>query len=82
MFIEIIAPEKKLYSGEISLVQLPGKKSPFEVLTHHAHIISTLTKGRIRLVDLQGAEKSFLIEGGIMENHDNKIIVLVELSVS
>lgn len=81
MFIEIIAPEKKLYSGEINLVQLPGKKGPFEVLNHHAHIISTLNKGRIRLVDLQGAEKSFLIEGGIMENHDNKIIVLVETSV-
>jgi F-type H+-transporting ATPase subunit epsilon len=77
MFIEIIAPEKQLYSGEVNLVQLPGKKSSFEILRNHAPIVSTLKKGTIRLIDKDGKEFTFPIEGGIIENHDNNIIILV-----
>jgi F-type H+-transporting ATPase subunit epsilon len=78
MFLEIISPDKKLYSGEVNLVQLPGSTSSFEVLKNHAHIISTLTKGTLRLVETSGQEKAFQINGGIMENKDNHIVVLVE----
>jgi F-type H+-transporting ATPase subunit epsilon len=77
MFIEIIAPDKQLYSGEVSLVQLPGKKSAFEILRNHAPIISTLKKGIIRLIDKDGKEHTFPVGGGVIENHNNNIIVLV-----
>ena len=77
MFIEIIAPEKQLYSGEVNLVQLPGKKSSFELLRNHAHIVSTLKKGTIRLIDKEGRELTFPIGGGVIENRNNNIVILV-----
>ncbi len=77
MFIEIITPGKELYSGEVNLVQLPGKKSSFEILKNHAHIVSILKKGTIRLIEKGGSEKTFHIEGGVIENKNNKIIILV-----
>jgi F-type H+-transporting ATPase subunit epsilon len=77
MFIEIIAPEKQLYSGEVNLVQLPGKKSSFELLRNHAHIISTLKKGTIRLIDKEGKELTFPVGGGVIENKNNNIVILV-----
>jgi len=77
MFIEIIAPEKKVYSGEVNLVQLPGKKSSFELLRNHAHIVSTLKKGVIRLIDKEGSELTFPVEGGVIENKNNSIVILV-----
>ena len=77
MFIEIFAPEKQLYSGEVNLVQLPGKKSSFELLRNHAHIVSTLKKGVIRLIDKDGKELIFPVEGGVIENRNNNIIILV-----
>jgi F-type H+-transporting ATPase subunit epsilon len=78
MFIEIISPEKKIYSGDVKLVQLPGTKSSFELLNNHAAIISTLRKGILRIIETSGSEKSFKINGGVMENKNNHIVVLVE----
>ena len=77
MFIEIIAPEKQLFSGEVNLVQLPGKKSSFELLRNHAHIVSTLKKGTIRLIDKDGKELTFPVDGGVIENRNNSIVILV-----
>jgi len=78
MFLEIITPDKKVFEGEVKLVQLPGSKGAFEILQNHAPIISTLEKGTIKVVDTSGVEKTFQIDGGVIENKANKIIILVE----
>jgi len=78
MLLEIITPDKRIYSGEVKLVQLPGTVGSFEVLKNHAPIISTLEKGKIKVVEDNGQILYFEIEGGIVENKDNKIVVLVE----
>ncbi len=78
MFLEIITPEKKIYEGEINRVRIPGTKGLFEILKNHAPIISTLGKGTIRVIDKNKKELTWKINGGIIENKDNKIIVLLE----
>lgn len=76
--LEIIAPDKNLYSGEVDLVQVPGSKGSFEILRNHAPIISTLEKGQIRIVDQKGGTTLFDVDGGVIEAKNNKIIVLAE----
>ena len=78
MLLEIITPDKRIYSGQVSLVQLPGTIGSFEILKNHAPIISTLDKGKIKVVEESGQILFFEVDGGIVENNDNKIIVLVE----
>ena len=78
MLLEIIAPDKNLYSGEVDLIQVPGSKGSFEILRNHAPIISTLDKGQIRIVDQKGATTFFEVDGGVIEAKNNKIIVLAE----
>jgi F-type H+-transporting ATPase subunit epsilon len=78
MFLEIISPEKDIYRGEVKRVRLPGSKGLFEILTNHAPIISTLEKGIIRIIDEDDNKHTCKIEGGIVENKDDKIIVLIE----
>jgi F-type H+-transporting ATPase subunit epsilon len=77
MYLEIITPDKKVFSGQINLVQVPGTKGSFEVLEYHAPIISTLDKGTIKVVE-RGAESFFEITGGVIEVKDNNIIILAE----
>ena len=79
MQLEIITPEKKIYTGEIKLVQVPGSKGSFEILNNHAPIISTLEKGDIKIIDLQDRIVYFDISGGVIEVNHNKIIILAEL---
>ena len=78
MLLEIIAPDQELYSGDVDLVQVPGSKGSFEILRNHAPIISTLEKGKIKIVDQKGAVSYFDVDGGVIEAKNNKIIVLAE----
>ncbi|HAN18912.1 MAG: ATP synthase F1 subunit epsilon [Bacteroidetes bacterium GWC2_33_15] len=77
MFLEIITPDKKVYSGKVNVVQVPGSKGLFEVLEYHAPIISTLEKGRVKIVE-GNTELFFNINGGIIEVKGNNVIILAE----
>ena len=78
MLLEIITPDKKIFSGEVKLIKVPGSKGTFEILKNHAPIISTLDKGTIKVIGLDDKEQFFEINGGVIENKANKIIVLAE----
>jgi len=78
MYLEIITPEEKVFSGEIKLIRVPGTKGSFEILKNHAPIISTLEKGDIKVISSTDKEEYFKINGGLIEANDNKIIVLGE----
>ena len=78
MLLEIITPDKKLYSGEVKSVKLPGSAGSFGVLKNHAPLISSLKKGTVKVVDEQKQSLSFPIKGGVVEVLKNKIIVLAE----
>lgn len=78
MYLEIITPDKRIFEGEVTLVQLPGSKGSFTMLKNHAPIISTLDMGIINVQDILGKEHTFNITGGVVENLANKVIVLVE----
>ncbi len=78
MNLEIISPDKKLFTGTARLIQLPGSNGSFEILENHAPIISTLSKGRIRVITTDNKELNFDIGGGVLEMAQNKIIILAE----
>ena len=80
MKLEIITPEKRLFDGNIRLVQVPGTKGSFEVLKNHAPIISTLTQGKIKVITEQGIEEFFEIKSGIIEVKANFISILAVTS--
>jgi F-type H+-transporting ATPase subunit epsilon len=78
MLLEIISPDKNLFSGEVVLVQVPGSKGSFEILKNHAPIISTLEHGVVRILSNDGSETIFEVDGGVIEAKNNKIIILAE----
>ncbi len=78
MQLDIITPDKKIFSGEVSLIQVPGSKGSFEVLNNHAPIISTLEAGKVKIITAGKETKFFEIDGGLIEVKQNKIILLAE----
>jgi len=78
MLLDILTPEKQLFKGEIKSVKLPGTDGEFEIFNNHAPIISTLTKGEIRVIDSSSKKEIFSINGGVIEMQNNKIIVLAD----
>ena len=78
MQLEIITPDKKVYSGEVDSVKLPGADGSFGILNNHAPIIASLKKGTIRVTDAKKHVENFEINGGVVEVQNNKVIVLAE----
>ena len=81
MQLEILTPEKKLFSGQATSVILPGVDGSFQLLEKHAPIISALKTGKLEFKT--GSEtKTLDIAGGFVECQNNKVIVLVEGAIS
>ena len=78
MTLEILTPEKKIFSGEVYGVQLPGIFGLFEVLDKHAPLVSALKAGKMKILKDQSSSSSFNIESGFVEVLNNKATVLVE----
>lgn len=78
MTVEILTPEALLFKGEVTGVTVPGAKAPFQLLDHHAPIISILTLGEIKLYEGKKELKSIAITGGTIEFNNNKAVILVE----
>ena len=89
MNLEILTPEKKLYSGEVYGVQMPGISGSFEVLDRHAPLVSALKAGRLKVLKDkptgscgQNHFSYFDIQSGFVEVLNNKVTVMVEGAVA
>ncbi len=79
MNLEILTPEKKLFSDDVYGVQLPGMAGFFEVLNHHAPMICALKAGRIKVLNDKSSDLAhFEIAGGFVEVVGSNVTVLVE----
>ena len=82
MNLEILTPEKKLFSADVYGVQLPGVTGLFEVLNNHAPLVSALKQGRVKVLkDKNNHLAYFTIQSGFVEVLHNKVTVLVEGAV-
>ena len=78
MNLEILTPDKKIFSGDVYGVQLPGIGGIFEVLDKHAPIVSALKAGKLKILKDKNAFSLYSIQGGFVEVMNNKATVLVE----
>jgi F-type H+-transporting ATPase subunit epsilon len=79
MTLEILTPDKTVYEGEATSVTLPGTLGFFEILNHHAPIISTLEDGKVTVRNGASVkEEVYFIKGGVVEASNNKVVVLAE----
>lgn len=77
MILEIVTPEQLVFSGEVSLVTVPGTNGRFTIMENHAPIISSLTKGIITY-RVQGVDTNITASDGFVEVSRNVISIAVE----
>ena len=78
MKLEILTPEKKIYSAEVYGVQLPGINGLFEVLDKHAPLVSALKNGTLKILTDKTNTISYTIQSGFVEVLNNNATVLIE----
>lgn len=78
MTLEILTPEKKIFSGDVYSVQLPGITGSFEVLDKHAPMVSALKAGSLKILSDKTTSLVYTIQSGFVEVLNNKTTVLIE----
>ena len=77
MFLEILTPEKKVFEGNVHSVTFPGADGSFQVLDHHAPLISLLNEGVVEYKSKE-ANQQLTITGGVVEVLKNKVVLLAD----
>lgn len=80
--LEILTPNGVIYNGEAVSVTLPGEEGEFGVLAQHSSLTTLLEAG---VVDIEKEDKSIesiLINWGVVQVDEEKVIVLVEGAVA
>jgi F-type H+-transporting ATPase subunit epsilon len=76
--IDIVSPSKKVYSGDVISVSAPGICGGFQILYNHTEFLTPVTFGEIKVDIDPETHQHYAISGGIVEVHNNKVIVLAE----
>jgi|DewCreStandDraft_4_1066084.scaffolds.fasta_scaffold00288_36 F-type H+-transporting ATPase subunit epsilon len=76
--VEIITPQKVIFSGKAESVTVPGSQSAFQVLFNHAPIVSTLDPGIVKIVTSENNKLYYAVQEGFAEVRNNKVSILVD----
>ena len=74
--LEIISPEKIIFSGDASMVTLPSYEGDMSILKHHISIITFLRPGIIKVEKSEANFEKFFVEDGTIEYFNDSLIVL------
>ena len=80
--IEIISPEKIVFSSEVKMVTLPSFEGDMSILKNHISIITFLRPGIIRITKKDESLDEFFVQDGTVEFFDNNLVTLSSSAIS
>jgi F-type H+-transporting ATPase subunit epsilon len=84
--VDIVTPDGRVFQGQASGIRAPGIEGSFEVLSHHAPMISAFgigplvvtTQNAHEFADIHDNRIIFATSGGFLEVVNNQVTVLAE----
>jgi F-type H+-transporting ATPase subunit epsilon len=77
LHLELVSPEKLVFSGEVEQVDVPGVEGDFGVLVGHAPMVTTLRPGILTVHSAGGAQR-IVVLGGFAEVSAQGLTVLAD----
>ena len=74
--LEIISPEKIIFSGDTRMVTLPSYEGDMSILKYHISIITFLRPGIIKVEKSEKNFEEFFVEDGTIEYFNDSLVVL------
>ena len=74
--LEIISPEKIIFSDNATMVTLPSYEGDMGVLKHHISIIILLRPGIIKIQKNDGNFDEFFVQDGTVEYFNDSLVIL------
>lgn len=80
LHLEIVTPEKKIFSDTVENVYLPGADGEVGILPSHAGLVTALQAGELRYLH-NGQETTLAIGSGFAEISKDKAVVLTDMAL-
>lgn len=81
--LEIVTPEKQVYSAKVQSALLPTRSGEIEVLPGHQPLLTILVPGEITAVLAENGQRQYLaIDKGFIRVQDDTVSVLAEAAIS
>jgi len=74
--IEIISPEKIIFSGSVKMAKIPSYEGDMGILKNHISIITFLRPGLVKVEKNDGIFEEFFVQDGTIEFFNNTLILL------
>ncbi|AIK95572.1 ATP synthase F1 subunit epsilon [Candidatus Odyssella acanthamoebae] len=76
--LNLLTPEKTLFTGEVSMVVIPAEEGELGVLPKHAPFATTLRAGEVKIYHNDNVSDVFTISGGFAEIVNNKCEIVAD----
>jgi F-type H+-transporting ATPase subunit epsilon len=73
---DIVSAEAEIFSGEASMVIVPGEQGDLGIAPRHAPLLTRLRPGQVRVILPSGEEEFYYISGGMLEIQPHVVSVL------
>jgi F-type H+-transporting ATPase subunit epsilon len=78
--VELVSPEKKVFSGEAVSVSARTLEGDLGILTDHAPLLGVLVDGKVVIKGTDGSTNEFNVSGGFLSVSNNRVSILAESS--
>ncbi|HZN12973.1 MAG TPA: ATP synthase F1 subunit epsilon [Acidimicrobiales bacterium] len=80
MQVELVSPERILFSGEAEMVICRAEGGDIAFLDHHAPFLGALDIGEVRIIRQGQPDERAAVHGGFVEVRDNRVIILSDVA--
>lgn len=80
MQVEVVSPERILFSGEADMVVCRAEGGDIAFLSNHAPFLGTLGIGIVKVNMTGGGVEHIAVHGGFVEVRDNRVIILSDVA--
>ena len=74
--VEIISPEKIIFSGKVKMATLPSYEGDMSILKNHISIITFLRPGVVKVQIDQSNFNEFFVQDGTIEYFNDTLVIL------
>ncbi len=80
--VDVVSAEESIFSGEASVVSLPGEVGELGILPKHAPLITRIKPGAVRIQRADNDQEEFVfVAGGILEVQPHRVTVLADTAI-